>query len=261
MSDKIKLIEEELKRYLLILKSKYPNKRKNDAAIKRDLITIYENIKLDQTVVVGLFDYRNSSIFYLSDNVDTLTYFSRDTILNWGSLLLFKLLDKSHYSIAFSSLKTRFKFQKKIKDDSKVNSIFYGVGIKILDNKNQLRRVFVKGRPLVIDGEGNYDIDVIFVEDISHLIKGDHYWLRFENEENILIHVHQKGKKKFKEIISNRECEILKLIAEKKSTQEIADILNLSRLTIETHRKNMIKRTGAIDSTALIHLCKKANVI
>jgi len=61
--------------------------------------------------------------------------------------------------------------------------------------------------------------------------------------------------------LSKRELEIARLIVDKKSTTEIAKELNLSTLTVETHRKNMIKCTGAIDSTALIHLCKLVDIL
>jgi len=49
--------------------------------------------------------------------------------------------------------------------------------------------------------------------------------------------------KKNKEIsLTEREKEVLKLIAEENTTQEIADILFLSKHTIESYRKNLISK-------------------
>ncbi len=42
--------------------------------------------------------------------------------------------------------------------------------------------------------------------------------------------------------LTNREKEVLKLIAEENTTQEIADILFLSKHTIESYRKNLISK-------------------
>jgi DNA-binding NarL/FixJ family response regulator len=42
--------------------------------------------------------------------------------------------------------------------------------------------------------------------------------------------------------LSDREIEILKLIADQKSTREIANALFISVNTVETHRKNLIKK-------------------
>lgn len=44
--------------------------------------------------------------------------------------------------------------------------------------------------------------------------------------------------------LTKREKEIISLIAEGKSTKEIADALYLSELTIKTHRKNISKKLG-----------------
>lgn len=43
--------------------------------------------------------------------------------------------------------------------------------------------------------------------------------------------------------LTDREQEVLRLIAEEKSNEEIADHLSISRRTVETHRKNMLKKT------------------
>ena len=42
--------------------------------------------------------------------------------------------------------------------------------------------------------------------------------------------------------LTNREIEILQLIKDGKSTKEISEILHRSQFTIETHRKNMIRK-------------------
>lgn len=43
--------------------------------------------------------------------------------------------------------------------------------------------------------------------------------------------------------LTDREKEILQLIAQEKSSEEIADELFISRRTVETHRKNILKKT------------------
>lgn len=52
--------------------------------------------------------------------------------------------------------------------------------------------------------------------------------------------------------LSNREKEILKLIAEGLTNQEIANKLFSSRRTIEGHRRNIIRKTSAKNTAALI---------
>lgn len=52
--------------------------------------------------------------------------------------------------------------------------------------------------------------------------------------------------------LSNRESEILKLIAEGNSTLTIADKLHLSHHTVNTHRKNILKKLKVKSPTELV---------
>lgn len=55
--------------------------------------------------------------------------------------------------------------------------------------------------------------------------------------------------------LTPREEEIVKLIAKEFSTKQIAEILFISERTVETHRKNILKKTG---STNLVGIIKYA---
>ncbi len=52
--------------------------------------------------------------------------------------------------------------------------------------------------------------------------------------------------------LSKRENEVLQLISEEKTTKEIAEKLFVSVNTIETHRKNLIRKTGVKNVVGLI---------
>jgi DNA-binding CsgD family transcriptional regulator len=48
--------------------------------------------------------------------------------------------------------------------------------------------------------------------------------------------------------LTAREVEILRLVAKEFSSRQIAEILFISERTVETHRKNILKKTGASGS-------------
>lgn len=52
--------------------------------------------------------------------------------------------------------------------------------------------------------------------------------------------------------LTKREIEVLHLIAEGLTNQEIADKFSTSRRTIESHRKNLIEKTGVKNTASLI---------
>lgn len=53
-------------------------------------------------------------------------------------------------------------------------------------------------------------------------------------------------------ILSNRENEILQLIANGSSSKEISEILFIAKTTVDTHRKNMIRKLDLASGTELI---------
>jgi DNA-binding CsgD family transcriptional regulator len=54
--------------------------------------------------------------------------------------------------------------------------------------------------------------------------------------------------------LSKREMEVLLLIAEGLKSLQIAGTLFISKQTVDKHRKNMLKKTGAKSSAALVRL-------
>jgi DNA-binding NarL/FixJ family response regulator len=61
--------------------------------------------------------------------------------------------------------------------------------------------------------------------------------------------------------ITTRELEILNLISKEKSGKEISELLSISTNTVETHRKNLMKKLNAKSSIGLVLFATKHNLI
>ena len=61
--------------------------------------------------------------------------------------------------------------------------------------------------------------------------------------------------------LTKREKEILKLIAQEYSTKKIGEVLFISPSTVETHRKNLIKKLKVKNSVGLALYAVKNNII
>lgn len=66
------------------------------------------------------------------------------------------------------------------------------------------------------------------------------------------LNIEQVSKNSTKSILSRREKEILALIAQRKTSKEIADLLFISKSTIDTHRKNMIQKLNLKGANELL---------
>jgi two-component system, NarL family, nitrate/nitrite response regulator NarL len=87
---------------------------------------------------------------------------------------------------------------------------------------------------------------------------GGQYWSPEINQ--ILI----RGLKRNYELnteLSLREIEILKLIVLEMTTKEIAEKLFISERTIETHRKNLLRKTNSKNTVGLIKYAYQNNII
>lgn len=70
---------------------------------------------------------------------------------------------------------------------------------------------------------------------------------------------HQKTHERIKDL-SEREIEILKLVCQEYSTPEIAEKLFISPLTVETHRKNILKKTKSRTIVGLIKFAIESGI-
>ncbi len=61
--------------------------------------------------------------------------------------------------------------------------------------------------------------------------------------------------------LSRREKDVLRLILEECTTQEIADKLFISFGTVETHRRNMLIKTGARNTAGLVRTAIEYNLL
>ena len=108
-------------------------------------------------------------------------------------------------------------------------------------------------------------LSFIEAEEITNIYKVDFSWYRpscFFQEQRITRAYFTNGsKKEYNDILSLREIEILKLATQQKNNQEISELLNISKNTVERHRKNMIARVGVTDITALIRIAQMIKII
>ncbi|OSY89550.1 chemotaxis protein CheY [Tenacibaculum holothuriorum] len=100
--------------------------------------------------------------------------------------------------------------------------------------KNSGIKMLSKAIVTVANGETFFDPNVAFNFMNSYI------------DENVTI-----GKSE-KVILSNREKEILQLIAEGKTSKEISEALFIAKTTVDTHRKNMIRKLKLTNGNELV---------
>lgn len=97
------------------------------------------------------------------------------------------------------------------------------------------------------------------IEAIKAVYNNDTYYCAEIKQE---LGYYQKTQKENEELhLTQRELEIIKCISEDLVNKQIADRLFISERTVETHRKNIFRKTGVHSVLALIEFAKKRQII
>ena len=79
--------------------------------------------------------------------------------------------------------------------------------------------------------------------------------------EDYIREIRTRGVEDSYDLLTTREREILQLLAERKTIKEIAQALNLSPYTVETHRRNIQEKLNLHSSAELILYAVRKGVI
>ena len=94
-----------------------------------------------------------------------------------------------------------------------------------------------------------------FIEAIEMVAQNGMYFTK-EDHEMLLSYMNTPSRKKSlfdnEETLSNREIDVVKLICQEKTNQEIADILFLSPRTVESHRQRILDKIGAKNTVGIV---------
>jgi DNA-binding NarL/FixJ family response regulator len=94
--------------------------------------------------------------------------------------------------------------------------------------------------------------------DAIHAIKNDKIYLSSDINSILMKGLHGQGEQK---LLTDREREILKLISKEYTNRDIAEELFISERTVETHRKNIFRKTRTNNMVGLIKYAYANNLI
>ena len=101
------------------------------------------------------------------------------------------------------------------------------------------------------------------IDAIQQVMAGKMYFSSEVSEKLTTVVMQQQRKldEPAKPKLTDRELEILKLVANEHSNAEIAEILFISERTVETHRKNMLRKTNNKTIVGLLKFAMEQNLL
>jgi DNA-binding CsgD family transcriptional regulator len=215
--------------------------------------------------VYGIIDMTNLSFKYIA-NTEASLGIPRESFITDGISQFLNSMTPEKDNV--SSIPTLFSFLidsiKEAPSLIKQNFIGYGYGMKHKHPSGKPFHTIVQLFGLEFN-EKNYPTLCFFVDhDIEHLIKKtDQYWGRisFNNGEFVTTFSSKEKTLKKQDIFSLRELEVLKLLMKGNESKQIGEKLFISSNTVDNHRKNMIRKLDARDTTALVQLTKQLGIL
>ncbi len=224
-------------------------------------IQLYEKLEIFDNTLLLFYDHKKMQIVYTSNNAPKIIGYTGDELRSMGFQFYLKIFHPSHFCFPFRQIRTEYKLFSTYNHLSMLDRKIYLGGLKVIHKNGNLLRGFFKTKTLVVSEDNKPELSLIQGQDFTHLFKGSSYWIRLSIAGTTYCYVSHSKRKEFKDLISPKELDVLRLVAKNMPTPEIAKLLNLSTSTIDTHRKNMIARTGVINTTALTHLCKVMEIL
>ena len=229
-------------------------------------IKLVEEYSLDRNRILCLFSHPEYSMKYMSQNVEGVSGYTVDEIYNGGITLVFKSTYWKQLSLPIKMYQWGARFEKSLESlEHRTNSLIFYCGLKFRTKPGELKTFFVKQRVLSYDENNNPILSYLEGEEISNVFYGDFVWARIlasgEGMQHVRAYFSEGKRKEYPDVLSVREIEILKLVAQHKKSAEISDLLGVSVHTVEKHRKNMVARIGVSNMTGLLYLCRLCQLI
>jgi DNA-binding CsgD family transcriptional regulator len=242
-----------------IQKDVYANDIGKPVTIKDSYINEFS--KSENSVRV-IFDQVHFKILHISDNIEILGGYSTKDFQDANMPFALNLFTVEHMSFPYVWLKWALHIQARhgILIDRQVVC-----GIKVKHKDGHIVRLLIRQFALEINDHNIATVSAFTLDDISHIMKADFYWGRMAfvaNEQPYAHHFVSTNKEdKPSDIISDREIETLRLLAQGKESKEIGKELFISSHTVDNHRRNMIQKLGVKDTTGLVQICKMIGII
>jgi DNA-binding CsgD family transcriptional regulator len=215
--------------------------------------------------IYAVFDIASFKIDYLGKNIEDVSGYTHEEFMKRGMFHFVQMISMDQLSFFWDILAWTKEVMLKFTPEKTYSYLSYTVcGLQIKHKSGKIIPSFIRAYAVQKNEQGTFMKIIVEFNDMSNMIKTNDYWVHYTvglEKKDTICFFSNKNLKSNDRLISPRELEVLKLVAEGQSSQEIGDHLFISRATVEKHRKNMIARVGAIDTLALVEICRRCGVI
>lgn len=217
-------------------------------------IDFFKMIDSSTTSIVVSTDYYKHDYFYYTDHTDSAFGFDNKMPLKDHNWFRSRFHPEDHI-INLAALKAREYIAKQPVENRKDYKFTFE--FRILNDENRYIRLIVQNFILELDKKGSIWIDMKLFDfsPVQDLNKPGTAVFSNKNTREVIFTI--EGEKEIKEDISQREKEVLGLLASGLRSKEIAEQLFISVNTVNNHRCNIMSKLNVSNSVEAVGIAKE----
>lgn len=243
-------------------------------SIYNEIFETYPNIQIEEhikkLIELDYFYPYNSTFYcitntvyqnfeYVSKNFKACTGINREHMLKGGMDFFWSLFHPDDIQLWIKSLQELMTFTMKELNDHQRKKMSYTWNYRIKNGSGTYVNVIQNTTPLQFDDQNKPIIGLAHYTVLHGAIQMDicasAKFLNDKNEYETLFYQNVSNSN-ILDAISNRERDIVRLLITKKTSDEIANALNISKHTVDTHRRNILKKLNLSSTFELINFFK-----
>lgn len=200
-----------------------------------------------------VLDYWQKELIYIHPNVENVLGFTPGQ-LNYVTLM--EIIHPEDLPLVMKSACLAINFVLR----NPVHDLFENdvmLDFRVRDSSGNYFKVLRQIRPIKCDRLGNLLQTIATITDISNLKQSSAMDFRVSEGLRPIGAFNEELSVKYRALFTHRELEMLDLLRKGLSSQEIADAFHLSKNTVDTHRRKMLRKARVKNTIELIALTRK----
>lgn len=243
-------------------------------SIYNEIFETYPNIQIEEhikkLIELDYFYPYNSTFYcitntvhqsfeYISKNFKACTGIEKELMLKGGMDFFWSLFHPDDIQPWIKSLQQLMAFTMTELNDEQRKKMSYTWNYRIKNGEGNYVNIIQNTTPLQFDSQNKPIIGLAHYTVLHGTIQMDicaSAKLLNDKNEYETLYYQNISNSNILDVISNRERDVVRLLITKKTSDEIADVLNISKHTVDTHRRNILKKLNLSSTFELINFFK-----
>lgn len=206
-----------------------------------------------------IFDFVKAKYLYVSESIASILGYTAEEWKERGVDFAFSIVHHEDVNRLMACHKTMFDLYYATPIEER-KDMRYGYEVRVVSKDGRVVWLLQQGVFLEIDVDGRPVISFDVLSDLTHYKKNNVLTLSLSKADGSspqVVYFPLQARVSF----SKREIEILHMLERTMTSKAIAETLCISQHTVDTHRRNMIKKANVRDTSQLVSFARDNGLI